>query len=240
MFGFSFKDKVIKIISSELGYSIPLHSKVMLPGICNQAREFNLNLYDAAIFFISVTMNSLSDPAGDAQSRSFIDEKSRRAFRLIPQAASPRSEIVSLLDTVRTKANLPGLESPDQERKHMSEAISSALRPKTNEIFDKFFYDIHYDPEEPDQVLEKITRYIVSLDSTRPGLVNKVVSGLYGAVEGVGGLDALQHLDIEEIEKLANQVWAEHKTPRIAHEKAALLLFFVLLTSRVKTRADET
>jgi hypothetical protein len=124
MFGSSLKSKTKNVLKKDFYYA-PIHAvqKPALSGIVQQAKSQNLNEYDAAIMFMLVQMNALSP--SDSRAAGFITEQGQNIENVMSLAASPRSEILHMLNEIKSKhsSNFEG----DDEISKLVEIITNSL-----------------------------------------------------------------------------------------------------------------
>jgi len=98
MFGFSFKDKVKKVLEKHFNYRPNFVQKPMLSAIASQAKSQGANEYDAAIMFMMTQMGALID--GDPRIEPFIRKHLRNIDKIIHLAASPSPDIRRMMDEI--------------------------------------------------------------------------------------------------------------------------------------------
>jgi hypothetical protein len=106
MFGFSFADRVKKIILQEFGYQ--LHGGVLhtLGSICDEAKATGANEYSAAIMTMFVAMNSLGVDPGDERVEAFLKEHTLNVLRVMHRANQPESDIKEMVVEILAKHGL--------------------------------------------------------------------------------------------------------------------------------------
>ncbi len=100
MFGFSFKDRVKKVLREEFGYEPAGGIAHVLNEISDQAKNSGANEYSAAIMTMFVAMNSLTPDPSDARVTDFIKEHSLNVARTMHQANQPENDIKEMLEEI--------------------------------------------------------------------------------------------------------------------------------------------
>ena len=109
MFGFSFNDRVKKIVRQDFDYELSAGIAHVFSDVCSQAKQSGANEHAAAIMVMIVAMNSLSvddDPAFNVRITDFISEKSKMILQMAHLANQPKEDIEEMLFGVLEKHGL--------------------------------------------------------------------------------------------------------------------------------------
>lgn len=106
MFGFSFADRVKKIIRQDFGYEPRGGTLHAMGSICDQAKSSGANEHSAAIMTMLVAMNSLGVDPDDERVEMFLKENSLNILRQMHLANQPEADIKQLVAEVLAKHGL--------------------------------------------------------------------------------------------------------------------------------------
>jgi hypothetical protein len=245
MFGLTFKSRVKNIVEGPLSYKIPSHAEIILSGSCKQARAAGMNEFDAAIFFISIMMNSLVRPGMDPNHRRFVDRQSCLAWGLISRASAPRAEVMGFLDAIREGAELAPLTSGvlcnSTENTQLTTVHQTSAEPIGSPIQDdaslsatvEELFDLLDDsPDDPQAVVGKLVGFLIACGVLYPEVARTVISSFYLCLKDMGGYGAIERKSYDELYDLAVTLRNNGKTEPTLQRRLNFLVFWSLIQCR--------
>jgi hypothetical protein len=126
MFGFSFKDRVSKLLESHFNYEPSGAVGFALDGICAEAKRNGANEASAAIMTMLVAMNVLEpsgDPAFDEKIAGFVEHFTPLVLELVDLSNQPSEEVLLMLEQIHEKHGLTYLDPrmPDNLDREISD-----------------------------------------------------------------------------------------------------------------------
>lgn len=100
MFGFSFREKVEKVIASEFGYQVPHMMRPIFNMMVSDLRAKNSNEFDVAVLYMSASMYGLSV---NPESRDFVKKHLQNMQRISSRVSFPLSQIDVMIKDLQSK-----------------------------------------------------------------------------------------------------------------------------------------
>lgn len=141
MLGFSFKDRVKKIIKEEFDYELSAGTASVLPDICSQAKQTGANEHSAAIMIMLVAMDSLGiedDPEWKHRITEFILAKSKIILAVAHLANQPEDDIKQMLAGILEKHSIEIESDADILEKQNLEAEPKTVSQDLTELMITF------------------------------------------------------------------------------------------------------
>lgn len=96
LFGFGFKSKTTSVLKNKFNYPVTAMHSLVLKQICNEALRQGLNEYDAAILFMTVQINSITEKSDRAN--AFVEIQTQNIKAVMDLAATPNQDILDFLN----------------------------------------------------------------------------------------------------------------------------------------------
>jgi hypothetical protein len=106
LFGFGLKSKTTSVLKKKFNYPVTAMHSLVLKQICNEALRQGLNEYDAAILFMTVQINSITEKSDRAN--AFVEIQTQNMKSVMSLAKSPYSDLIDFVKTLEAAQHISG------------------------------------------------------------------------------------------------------------------------------------